>query len=98
MLARVEELVIEDAKVVATTLTSAYLRDAIQHRRFDTVILDEASMAPVPALWMAAGLATANVIAVGDFRQLPPIVQSNEEPALRNHLRTPVPKPGRRGG
>ena len=44
--------------------------------RFDTVILDEASMAPIPALWIAAGLADANVIVVGDFKQLPPIKHS----------------------
>ncbi|NQT92267.1 MAG: AAA family ATPase, partial [Lentisphaerae bacterium] len=42
-LKKVEESVIADAVVVATTLTRAYLRDAIQNRRFDTVILDEAS-------------------------------------------------------
>ena len=75
-LKRVAELVIADAEVVATTLTRAYLWDAIQARRFDTVILDEASMAPIPALWVAAGLADVNAVVVGDFRQLPPIVLS----------------------
>lgn len=82
-LKRVEELVIADAAVVATTLTRAYLRDSIQRRRFDTVILDEASMAPIPALWVAASLADANVVAVGDFRQLPPIVQARHDLAQK---------------
>jgi AAA domain-containing protein/phospholipase D-like protein len=82
-LKRVEEQIIADARILATTLTRAYLRDAIQGRRFDTVILDEASMAPIPALWAAASLASANVVVVGDFRQLPPIVQSNEDEAKR---------------
>jgi AAA domain len=72
-LQRVEELVVADAWVVATTLTRAYKRESVQKRRFDTVILDEASMAPIPALWVAAALADVNVILVGDFRQLPPI-------------------------
>jgi hypothetical protein len=72
----VEEMLIKEARIVGMTLTSAYLRDAIQSRRFDTVVLDEASMAPMPALWVAAGLADSRVIAVGDFNQLPPIVQS----------------------
>jgi hypothetical protein len=78
-LKHVEDLVIAEATVVATTLTRAYLRDSIQKRRFDTVLLDEASMAPVPALWMAAALADTNIVVVGDFRQLPPIVQSSHE-------------------
>lgn len=75
----VEKTVIAEAAVVAATLTGAYLRDAIQERRFDTVILDEASMAPIPALWIAAALAEANVVVVGDFKQLPPIVLSRHE-------------------
>ncbi len=75
-LARVEEVVISRATVVATTLTRAYLRDAITRRRFGRVILDEASMAPIPALWSAASLADESVTAVGDFRQLPPIKHS----------------------
>ena len=82
-LKKVEELVIADATVVATTLTRAYLRDSIQSRRFDTVILDEASMAPIPALWVAASLADHNGVVVGDFKQLPPIVLSDNELAQK---------------
>ena len=81
--AAIEEAVIADARVVATTLTRAYLRDSIQNRRFDTVILDEASMAPIPALWVAAATAEHNVILVGDFRQLPPIKHSEHPLAER---------------
>ncbi|MBC8471632.1 MAG: hypothetical protein H8D56_19390 [Planctomycetes bacterium] len=75
-LKKVEELVIKDATIVATTLTRAYLKDPIQNRRFDTVILDEASMAPIPALWIAASVAEKNAVVVGDWKQLPPIVLS----------------------
>ncbi len=82
-LKRIEEVIISEARIVATTLTRAYLRDTLQARRFDTVLLDEASMAPIPALWSAAGLADRNVVAVGDFKQLPPIVQSSHELALK---------------
>jgi len=79
----VEELVIADATLIATTLTRSYLRDDIQTRRFDTVILDEASMAPVPALWVAASLADENAVVVGDFKQLPPIVVSKHDLAQK---------------
>jgi hypothetical protein len=82
-LKQVETLVIAEATVVGTTLTRAYLRDDIQARRFDTVILDEASMAPIPALWCAAGLADSNAVVVGDFKQLPPIVLSDHDLAQK---------------
>jgi len=82
-LKQVEELVIADASVIATTLTRAYLRESIQKRRFDTVILDEASMAPIPALWVAASLADHNAVVVGDPKQLPPIVLSDADTAKK---------------
>ncbi|HEY6167407.1 MAG TPA: AAA domain-containing protein [Verrucomicrobiae bacterium] len=82
-LKRVEEQIIAEARVVATTLTRAYMRDSIQARTFDTVVLDEASMAPIPALWIAASLASQNAVVVGDFKQLPPIVQSKHPLAER---------------
>jgi AAA domain len=81
----VENVVIAEAMVVATTLTRAYKRDSVQARTFDTVILDEASMAPIPALWVVAGLANANVVVVGDPQQLPPIKHS-EHPLAEEWL------------
>jgi hypothetical protein len=74
---------IADAGVVATTLTRVYLRNELHDRRFDTVILDEASLAPIPALWIAARLADANVVVVGDPKQPPPIKQSEHPLANR---------------
>ena len=65
---------IMQAKVVGATLTKAYLSSVLRERTFDTVILDEASMAAIPALWCAAYLAERNIVIVGDFLQLPPIV------------------------
>jgi hypothetical protein len=78
-LAEVEKEVINRAAVLGATLTKTYLSDYIQARKFDTVILDEASMAPIPALWAAALLAENNLVIVGDFKQLPPIVLSNND-------------------
>lgn len=65
------------ARIVGTTLAKSYLSDTLRSRTFDTVILDEASMASIPALWCAGLLAEKNVVIVGDFLQLPPIVMAD---------------------
>jgi hypothetical protein len=86
------QAVIADAKVIAAPLTHVYLRDELQDRRFDTVILDEASLAPIPALWIAARLADANVVVVGDRTQPPPVKQSEHPLAdkwLGQHILDP---------
>lgn len=78
-----EKKAIQDAKVVGATLTKTYLSEPLQSRKFDTVILDEASMASIPALWCACYLAEKNVVIVGDFLQLSPIVLSSKEMAQK---------------
>ena len=75
--------VIKQAKVIGTTLAKSYLSDEIQNRTFDTIILDEASMAAIPALWCAAQVAEKNIVIVGDFLQLPPIVIAETDMAKK---------------
>lgn len=78
LLKQLEELantLIKEAKVIATTLTKSYSSQVILNREYDCIVIDEASMAPLPALWCAAGLAKQKVVIVGDFYQLSPIVK-----------------------
>ena len=82
-LAKMEERIIAEAAVVVTTLSNVCLQDAIQSRKFDTVIIDDASMAPIPAVWMAAGLAASRVVVLGDPNQLPPTVMSDSDLARK---------------
>ncbi len=82
-LTKVADAVIAQATVVGATLTAAFLRDAIQNRRFDTVLLDEASMASIPALWTAASTCERALVLVGDFEQLPPVVIAKTEVATK---------------
>lgn len=67
--------IISDAKVISTTLTKSYSDKSVLAREYDCVIIDEASMAPLPAVWYACGLAKKKVVIVGDFYQLPPVVK-----------------------
>jgi hypothetical protein len=63
-----------EAKVIATSLTKATIAKQMDDQKFDVVVVDEASMAPMPCLYFVAGRAAQKAIVVGDFRQLPPIV------------------------
>lgn len=67
-----DNLILE-AKLIATTLTKSYQSKKILSRDYDCVIVDEASMAPLPALFTAASIAKRKIVLVGDFFQLPPI-------------------------
>ncbi|MCA0988328.1 DNA2/NAM7 family helicase [Alkalihalobacillus algicola] len=63
---------VKEASVVGTTLSRAAIDETIYKKRFDLVIIDEASMAYVPQAAFAASLGK-KVIVCGDFKQLPPI-------------------------
>lgn len=65
--------IIKNAKIVATTLTKAYLHKEINPDIFDVVIVDEASMAQIPSLIYSALISSSQLIIVGDPFQLPPV-------------------------
>jgi hypothetical protein len=75
----VEARVVAEARVVLCTLTNTYLSPVLRGQRFDVLIAEEAGMATLPSLFYAACLCRRRAIMVGDPRQLPPIVQSNDE-------------------
>ena len=72
------EAVPREARVVAATITRTFLRPN-EFSQFDAVIIDEASMILLPAAFYASGLAKERVVVAGDFRQLPPIVQTEQQ-------------------
>lgn len=72
-----EKETVKSARFVATTVSKAVVDSVVRDRLFDVVIFDEASMAYIPQIVFAASLAKKHFICMGDFRQLPPIVQSD---------------------
>ena len=88
-IANLEKEAINRAEIVGATLAKSYLSDALQERKFDTVIIDEASMAAIPALWCASYIAEKSIIIVGDFLQLPPIAMADTE-LVERWLKTDV--------
>ncbi|MFA5417689.1 MAG: AAA domain-containing protein [Bacteroidales bacterium] len=75
--------VLKEARLIATTLTKSYLSKEIEEIKFDILIVDEVSMAPLPMLYWAASKVTKGITIVGDFKQLPPICISNDELAQK---------------
>src|SRR6185312_7777754 len=76
--------VVSEARVVLCTLATAYTSPLLAGQRFDALIAEEAGMATLPPLFVAASRCDRRAIMVGDPRQLPPIVQSNDELVRRS--------------
>lgn len=76
-LADIEKNIVAEARVVATTLSKTYMNKNLRERRFDVVILDEVSMASLPAVYIAAARADRAMIAIGDPQQLAPICSAD---------------------
>ncbi|MGM9941454.1 MAG: AAA domain-containing protein [Bulleidia sp.] len=72
-----EKNLVKRSLFVATTVSKAIMDSAVYQNSFDVVIFDEASMAYIPQLAFSANLAQKRFICIGDFKQLPPIVQSS---------------------
>ena len=77
LLADQETLLTLHAQFVATTVAKAMVDSVIYKSNFDVVIFDEASMAYIPQIIFAASLATKHFVCIGDFNQLPPVVQGD---------------------
>ncbi len=61
--------------VVFTTLAKLATDEVFKKLRFDAVIIEEASMAPLPLVALASSIAKSHVVVAGDPQQLPPIAQ-----------------------
>ena len=73
---QVERELVSKARFVATTISKTIVDPLLYEGDFDVVLFDEASMAYIPQVVFAASLAKRNFICLGDFKQLPPISQS----------------------
>lgn len=86
-IARQAVRVLEEAHIVLTTFARLSIRDELRDLRFESLLVDEASTAPLPYMAVAASRVRGAVIAVGDFQQLPPVVASTA-PSAERWLRT----------
>lgn len=82
----IQRRVLSEAKVIATTLTKTFSAKELPDTPFDVLILDEASMAPMPYLYWALGRCRKAAIIIGDFMQLPPICIAEDKNYAKNWL------------
>ena len=73
--------IISDALIVGATSTKAFLSPK-DLGKFENVIVDEASMALLPAVYFIASQSQKRCVISGDFRQIPAIVQSKNKTIL----------------
>ncbi len=77
-----EKKYVENAKIVATTISKVVMDKLFEEKKYDVVIFDEVSMAYVPQVICAATYCKEHFVCVGDFMQLPPIAQSEAKSVL----------------
>jgi hypothetical protein len=78
-----EREILSSARLVAATLAKTFASPILDDEIFDVLVVDEASMVAMPQLYWALGKATTCATIVGDFMQLPPIVQSQKKLATK---------------
>lgn len=78
-----QKRVLSEARVVCTTLTKTFSAKEFPDMPFDVLVVDEASMAPLPHLYWALSRCRKAAVIVGDFLQLPPICIAEEGMAQR---------------
>ncbi len=76
-----ENTVLAEARIVGGTVAKSCLSPQ-KFANFDIVIIDEASMVMLPAILYVSGLAKEKVIVSGDFRQLSPIIPTEQAAIL----------------
>lgn len=77
------QAVLVNARIVFATLSKCHLDSDINRTRFDRVFVDEASMAPLPQLFLAGFRANKSICIFGDPKQLAPICISNRDEVRR---------------
>lgn len=74
----IEENIIEDTKIFASTLTGIFIFKFLKDLSFDSIIIDEASQALEPLTYLALILRPkTRIILTGDPKQLPPTTKDS---------------------
>ncbi|WP_067565292.1 AAA domain-containing protein [Nocardia acidivorans] len=78
LLGDVRDQVVHEGRLIAFTAHQVVLKESLRRKDLDVIVIDEASMITAAMTMLVAGVGVGHTIVAGDFRQLPPIVQSAE--------------------
>ena len=84
-----EKKILRKKRAVFTTLARVCTSELLHSEEFDAVIVDEASMASLPFMFIMAERASQHLVIAGDPMQLPPISQTQDFKA-RDVLETDI--------
>jgi superfamily I DNA and/or RNA helicase len=73
--------ILDGARIIVSTLAKTFIDPELSEMQFDNVVIDEASIAPLPMLFFTCSLAKEKVCIFGDPKQLAPIAISNTKAA-----------------
>jgi hypothetical protein len=76
-ISKLNEGVLNNAKVIVSTLAKTFTDPILMNMQFDVVAIDEASIAPLPMLFYVCSLSKHKVLIFGDPKQLAPIKLAN---------------------
>lgn len=82
-ISRLNEGVLNNAKIAVSTLAKTFTDPILMNMHFDVVVIDEASIAPLPMLFYVCSLAKEKVLIFGDPKQLGPIKLADTVAAKR---------------
>ena len=78
VLAEGQQQAVDESRVLLSTLANTYVSPLMKGQVFEAVVLEEAGMALLPAIYLAAGRSQYQVVLVGDPQQLPAILASRD--------------------
>ena len=81
--------VLNKAKIIVSTLAKTFTDPILTNVEFDIVVIDEASIAPLPMLFYVCSLAKLKVLIFGDPKQLAPIALA-DTPAAQKWLKKDI--------
>ncbi|MBS2037917.1 AAA family ATPase [bacterium] len=73
-----QQQAVDECRILLTTLANSYVSPLLKEQQFDSVVVEEAGMALLPTIYLAAGRARLQVVLVGDPQQLPSILTSRD--------------------
>ncbi|HEY9786706.1 MAG TPA: AAA domain-containing protein [Candidatus Obscuribacterales bacterium] len=77
-ISEIEQVLIDQAAIIGLTASRLVILDSLWAWPADAVLVDEVSMVSFPFILAAALKADKRLVLFGDFRQLPPVVVSND--------------------